>query len=126
MAEKGPLNGTKKKLKEIEEEYKIDKLHRDIIELDKIRKKEEDELIGELGPENEGYVIVTDEAKRDGELIGISKEEEREDEQKTLYSISKELKGIFGKLEDELLYTEEAWYSYTKKEKKHRVVKNDE
>ncbi|MCK4240667.1 MAG: hypothetical protein KAX30_03530 [Candidatus Atribacteria bacterium] len=132
MAEKGPLNGTKKKLKEIKEKYKIDEFPTDILELEKIRKKEEDEFIGKLDPGNMDYVIVTDEAKRDGELIGVRKEEEKEGEQKNLYSTSKELRGILGDLEEELSYTERAfWHSYeseekAKKVKKHREVKNDE
>ena len=127
MAEKGPLNGTKKKVTEIK--YKIHVLQADIRELEKIRKEEEHKLLGELGPENEDYVLVTDEAKRDGKLIGVSKEEEREDEQKNVYSTSKELRRILGNLEDELSYTEDAWYSSLnekKKVKKHREMKNDE
>jgi hypothetical protein len=127
MVEKGPLNGTKKKLTVIK--YKIRVLQTDIRELDKIRKEEEHKLLGELGPENEDYVLVMDEAKRDGKLIGVSKEEEREDEQKTVYSTSKELRSILGNLEYELSYTEDAWYSSSnekKKVKKHREMKNDE
>jgi len=124
MAEKGPLNGTKKKLKEIKEKYKIDELPRDIIELEKIRKEEEHKLLGVLGPKNEGYVFVTDEAKRDGELIGVRKEEEKEGEQKNLYSTSKELRGILGDLEEELSYTERAfWHSYESEEKAKKVKK---
>ena len=130
MAEKGPLNGTKKKLTEIK--YKIRVLQTDILELKKIRKKEEDEFIGELDPGNMDYVIVTDEAKTDGELIWVRKEEEKGGEHKTMYSIGKELEKISGELEGELSHTERAfWHSYeseekAKKVKKHREMKNDE
>ena len=125
MDEERLLTGTKEKLKEIKEKYKISELQRDIHELEKIRKKEVNEFLAMLGPENEGYVIVKDEAKKNGKLIGIGKGEEKGVEQKTIYSLGKELGKMFGELEYELSCTEMTWYSY-KKESENREVKNDE
>ena len=129
MDEERPLNRTKKKLKEIKEKYKISELQRDIHELEKIRKKEVNEFLAMLGPEDEGYVIVKDEAKKNGKLIGIGKGEEKGVEQgveqKTLYSLGKELGRMFGELEYELSCTEMTWDSY-KKESENREMKNDE
>jgi hypothetical protein len=120
-----PLTGTKEKLKEIKEKYKISEMQRDIHELEKIRKKEVNEILAMLGPEDEGYVIVKDEAKKNGKLIGIGKGEEKGVEQKTIYSLGKELGRMFGELEYELSCTEMTWYSY-KKESENREAKNDE
>jgi hypothetical protein len=125
MDEERPLNRTKKKLKEIKEKYKISELQRDFHELEKIRKKEENEFLARLGRENEGYVFVVDEAKKDGKLIGISEGEEKGVEQKTLYSLGKELGRTFEVLEYEMSCTEMTWRSY-KKESKNNEVKNGE
>ena len=125
MDEERLLTGTKEKLKEIKEKYKISELQRDIHELEKIRKEEVNEFLAMLGPKNEGYVIVKDEAKKNGKLIGIGKGEEKGVEQKTIYSLGKELGKMFGELEYELSCTEMTWYSY-KKESENREVKNDE
>ena len=125
MDEERPLTGTKEKLKEIKEKYKISELQRDIHELEKIRKKEVNEFLATLGRENEGYVFVVDEAKKNGKLIGISEGEEKGVEQKTIYSLGKELGKMFEELEYEITYTEMTWYSY-KKESKNKEVKNGE
>ena len=129
MDEERLLTGTKEKLKEIKEKYKISELQRDIHELEKIRKEEVNEFLAMLGPKNEGYVIVKDEAKKNGKLIGIGKGEEKGVEQgveqKTLYSLGKELGRMFGELEYELSCTEMTWDSY-KKESENREMKNDE
>ncbi len=125
MDEERPLNRTKKKLKEIKEKYKISELQRDIHELEIIRKKEENEFLARLGRETEGYVFVVDEAKKDGKLIGISEGEEKGVEQKTLYSLGKELGRMFEVLEYEMSCTEMTWHSY-KKESKNKEVKNGE
>ena len=125
MDEERPLIGTKEKLKEIKEKYNFSELQRDIHELEKIRKKEVNELLATLGRENEGYVFVKDEAKKNGKLIGISKGEEKGVEHKTIYSLGKELGKMFGVLEYEMTYTEMTWHSY-KKESKNKEVKNGE
>jgi|LGVF01.1.fsa_nt_gb hypothetical protein len=126
MTEGGPLAGVKKRLNEIKEKYKLDELQRDIIEFEKITNEEVNKLLSDLGPENEGYVIVMDEVKTVKKLIGVSKEEDGKG-QENLYSVSKEFRGIFGKIEDGLSYTEEAWYSFEpkKESEKHGEVKND-
>jgi hypothetical protein len=125
MDEENPLIGTKKKLNEIKEKYKISEMQRDIHELEKIRKKEVNELLATLGRENEGYVFVVDEAKKDGKLIGINEGEEKGVAQKTIYSLDKELGKMFVELEYEMSCTEMTWYSY-KKESKNKEVKNGE
>ena len=125
MDEERPLIGTKEKLKEIKEKYNFSELQRDIHELEKIRKKEVNELLATLGRENEGYVFVKDEAKKNGKLIGISKGEEKGVEHKTIYSLGKELGKMFGVLEYEMTYTEMTWHSY-KKESKNKEVKKGE
>ena len=71
-------------------------------------------------------MIVMDEVKTVKKLIGVSKEEDGKG-QENLYSVSKEFRWIFGKIEDGLSYTEEAWYSFEpkKESEKHGEVKND-
>ncbi len=70
-------------------------------------------------------MFVVDEAKKNGKLIGISEGEEKGVEQKSLYSLDKELGKMFGVLEYEMSCTEMTWYSY-KKESKNKEVKNGE
>ncbi len=125
MDEKRPLARTKEKIKEIKEKYKISELQRDFHELEKIRKKEVHVFLATLGRENEGYVFAVDEAKKNGKLIGISEGKEKGVEQKTLYSLGKELGKMFVELEYEMSCTEMTWYSY-KKESKNKEVKNGE
>lgn len=125
MDEERLLTGTKEKLKEIKEKYKIIELQSDIHELEKIRKKEVNEFLATLGRENEGYVFVVDEAKKNGKLIGISEGKEKGVEQKTLYSLGNELGRMLEVLEYEILCTEMTWHSY-KEESKNKEVKKDE
>lgn len=125
MDEERPLAGTKEKLNEIKEKYNFSELQRDIHELEILRKKEVNEFLATLGRENEGYVFVVDEAKKNGKLIGISEGEEKGVEQKTLYSLGKELGRMFGVLEYEMTCTEMTWSSYKKESKNNEVKKGE-
>ena len=124
-----PFKETKKKIKEFEEKYNVYEFTRALYELENTRKYEVTDLLNELNIEDESFVYVKDEAKRDEKLIGISSEEgEEETGKKTMYSTVKDFGRLMGALKHELSYTEACWLTYTSKKesKNNKGRKNDE
>ncbi|MGB2728091.1 MAG: hypothetical protein WBD09_06400 [Halobacteriota archaeon] len=124
-----PFKDTRKKIKEIEEKYKAYEFTRELYELENIRKAEVTILLNELNIDDTGFMYLTDEAKKDAQLIGISsKEGEEETGKKTMYSTVKDVGKIMGELKHELSCTEECWCSSIarKESKNNKGRKNDE
>ncbi|MGB2842047.1 MAG: hypothetical protein WBC40_06175 [Halobacteriota archaeon] len=124
-----PFKETKKKIKEIDEKYKVYEFTRDLYELENTRKAEVTDLLNELNIEDTGFMHLTDEAKKDAQLIGISSEEgEEETGKKTMYSTVKDFGRLMGALKHELSCTEGCWLSCIpqKESKNNKGRKNDE
>lgn len=124
-----PFKETKKKIKEIDEKYKFPELARELYELENIRKAEVTDLLNELNIDDTGFMHLTDEAKKDAQLIGISSEEgEEKTGKKTMYSTAKDLGKIIGELKHELSCTEGCWLicAPKKESKNNKGRKNDE
>jgi len=124
-----PFKETKKKLKEFEKKYNVSEIIGYIYEIENIRKAEETNLLNELKIEDESFVYVKDEAKKDAKLIGISsKEGEEETGEKTMYSTVKDFGRSVGNLKHELSCTGACWLLYApqKESKNYKGRKNNE